>query len=431
MNTWRIQTKQTNAEKYKYERGSFFGKLEGYWADLYGQEYSLYDVRPISTEERELIRKSTDRIGHIFFRTAKLLRYVDDDTLLQLGFPEETLRYIKISPFSSESTIARLDLVKAGNSYKVLEINSDTPTFIKEAFDVNGQICRVFGMDDPNEKDSESLWKATRNAIFQSYETLVHFEANTPPNVVYTAHKEHVEDFNTVAYIQNGTKIPAQFIPLDRLQIVEGKGLYDEEGHRIDILYRQTFPIEMAVRDQDKLTGDKIGQWLLELVEMKKLAMINPPSAFLLQSKAVQAIIWGFHEENNPFFTEEEHAWIGEYFLPTYLEPDPFIRTQSAFVKKPSFGREGDTVEIYGLDGRLVLADMNKTYKDYLPVYQQYIDLPTVRFMTENGVQTGCEMVGSFLVDGKASAMGYRAGGRITDNLSYFLPAGITRNKGS
>ena len=100
--------------------------------------------------------------------------------------------------------------------------------------------------------------------------------------------------------------------------------MFDEQGKKIDILYRQTFPIENLIMDVD-FEGNKIGLWLLELVQVGKLAIINPPSAFLLQNKAVQAVIWGLHEENHPFFTEKEHSWIEEYFLPTFFEPEDFL----------------------------------------------------------------------------------------------------------
>lgn len=163
----------------------------------------------------------------------------------------------------------------------------------------------------------------------------------------------------------------------------------------------------------------------MELVEKGKLALINPPSAFLMQNKAVQAVIWGLHLEGSLFFSKEEHAWIDEYFLPTYLEPDFFLGTGLSYVKKPAFGREGDTVEIYTKDGQLVQADKQKSYTEYLPVYQQYVEHPKVSFMSEKGKQEGKLLIGSFLLNGQPSAVGYRVGGTITNNFSYYFPIGM------
>ena len=91
------------------------------------------------------------------------------------------------------------------------------------------------------------------------------------------------------------------------------------------------------------------GLWLIELVLSKKLFIINPPSAFLMENKAVMSVLWGLHEEN-AFFTEEEHVWIEEYFLTSYLEADTFLANNEPYVEKSIFGSEGATVKI--LDGK-------------------------------------------------------------------------------
>ena len=97
---------------------------------------------------------------------------------------------------------------------------------------------------------------------------------------------------------------------MDNGKVVVGRGLYDDKGEKIDVLYRQTYPIEHLILDEDPVSKERVGQLLMKLVKEKELAIINPPSAFLLQSKAIMALIWGLHEEEHPFYTEEEHHWI-------------------------------------------------------------------------------------------------------------------------
>ncbi|KAB2331303.1 glutathionylspermidine synthase family protein [Bacillus mesophilum] len=406
-----------NTADYRTKRKQFYEKIEGFWHDLYGEEYALYDIKPLEQAEADRIRLISERIGAVFFKTASLLRKVPNETLLEMGFPAETLSYIRLKTMDSESVVARLDLIPSGDSYKCIEINADTPTFIKELFSINGEICREFGMIDPNEGMEAKLRNAVQESIKKSSQ-------KKEPHIVFTAHEDNIEDRETVLYLQKG--IDSKFTPLHKLHIEKGVGLFDERGKQIDILYRQTFPIENLIKDEDD-KGNLIGLWLLELIEDGKLTVINPPSAFLLQNKAVQAIIWGLHEEDHPFFTEEEHSWIGEYFLPTYLEADYFIQNGIPFVKKPIFGREGDTVEIFNRSGNLVLADAQSSYTDYLSVYQQYIEHPSMDFQSEKGKQNGKLLLGSFLLNGKPGAIGYRIGETITNNLSYYLPAGIRR----
>lgn len=408
---------------YHEKRNKFYQGLDSFWHDLYGEEYALYDVAELDLKEVDKIRKASERIGSIFFKVANLLRQVPDETLIDMGFPKETLSYLKLKTITAETVISRLDLVPYQGFYKCLEINSDTPTFIKETFYVNEHICREFELTSPNKGFEKRLSNAVREAIVQS----ANWMEKSNPYIVFTAHDDNVEDKNTVLYLKELANLQAAFVPLHKLQINRNEGLFDEEGRKIDILYRQTFPIESLIHDQDE-KGNKIGQWLLELVELKKLAVINPPSAFLLQNKAVQAVIWGLHEENNSFFTDEEHQWIHDYFLPTYLEPDFFLLKSLPFVKKPAFGREGDTVEIYNRDGQLSIEDQHKSYSEYISVFQQFVELPKIQFQSVRGLLEGHQLTGSFLINGKAGSIGFRVGNIITDNLSYFLPVGIKSN---
>jgi len=405
---------------YREKRSRFYGGIKDFWADLYGEEYALYDMHLLETSVVDHIRLVSNRVGHIFFKVCRLLREVPDETLLEMGFPKETLSFLRLKTHQAESVISRLDLIPTSDGYKCIEINADTPTFIKELFAVNGEVCREFSVKNPNDKMEERLRQSVRSSIMEGLKG----RGLITPNIVFTAHDDNTEDRETVKYLMQLSGLPAKFTPLHQLQIQKGIGLFDEEGSRIDVLYRQTFPVENLISDHDE-EGNPIGVWLLELVEQGELVLINPPSAFLLQNKAVQAVIWGLHEEEHPFYTMEEHEWIEAYFLPTFLEEVPFLQTKQSFVKKPSFGREGDTVEIYKSSGKLAHANTERNYTNYVAVYQKYVESQAVSFQSEKGIQTGKLLIGSFLLNGKSAALGCRVGGEITNNLSYYLPVGV------
>lgn len=393
---------------FKEERQQFYASMERFWPNLYGEEYALYDVYELTKKQITAIQLATERAGQIFFKTAQLLRNVDDETLLEMGYPAETLAFLRLKTTNTETVIARFDFIEHNGIYKCIELNADTPTFIKELFFVNERICHHFNKSNPNTQMEERLKRVV--------------QANIPQqaHVVFTAHDAHIEDYYTALYLMQF--VPgAKFTPLNQLQIRRGVGLYDENSQRIDVLYRQTFPIENALQDVDA-AGNPIGRWLLELVEQQLVTIINPPSAFLLQNKAVQAIIWGLYEERHAFFTAQEHEWIATYFLPTYLDEGILRSKGIPYVKKPVFGREGDTVEIYNAKGQLQIADCHTSYKQYTNIYQQYISQPKATFQSEKGVQTGEVLIGSFLLNGRAGAVGVRVGGMITDNLSYYWP---------
>ncbi|MFI8687858.1 glutathionylspermidine synthase family protein [Rossellomorea sp. NPDC077527] len=403
------------------KRRNFYKDVPEFWHDLYNMEYALLDIHLLSKDTILKIHEASKLVYAIFDKTADLLRELDDDTLLELGYPEESLSYIRYKPVPQECIIGRFDFVVSDGDIKLLEFNSDTPTFIKELYHVNEKVCQYFNCPNPNEGMEAQLAKELKRGLLSSWKSL---QRDGEAKIVFTSHSDHEEDYLTTKYIQALAGVPSEYVSLDQLQIRDD-GVYTPGGERIDVLYRQTYPIEHLVDDEDPLTKEKVGQELMQMVLERKLAVLNPPSAFLLQSKGVQALIWGLHEEGSAFFTGEEHEWIERYFLPTYLDSEHFEENGMTFVQKPAFGREGDTVKIMEATGKVLLEDKNDTYKLTLPVYQKFCPLPVSVITTDEGEKEASLMVGSFIINGHPGAIGIRAGNAITDNESYFLPVGI------
>lgn len=407
----------------KRQRDEFFATIPAFWDRLYGTEYALYDCFELTNDDVDQLRQATQHAYFIYKKVNYLLRSVSDETLLDLGFPEKAIPFLRAMTIPYETVIGRFDFVVTKAGPKIIEFNSDTPTFIRELFEVNGLVCSDFGLKDPNYQYSEELGKAIRNSVFHCASAI---GITDHPYVIFTAHENDIEDRETMKYLMNVARIKgASFVPLSNIQIVsegENKGVYDHEGKRVDVVYRHTYPIEALIED---VTVDDfpIGIEFMKLVEEKQVGMLNPVSAFLMQSKAVMALIWGMYEERHPFFLDEEHDVIGRYFLPTYLDEDPFYETGEIYVSKPAFGREGDTVEVKK-SGDILFSPKQKTYHQYVKVFQKYVDLPSAMIETEMGRREAHLLFGSFIVNERPSAIGIRAGAKITDNLSYFLPCG-------
>ena len=222
---------------------------------------------------------------------------------------------------------------------------------------------------------------------------------------------------------QSGLK--AKYIPLEDLKVYDDRLCYqNQDGNYtpIDIWYR-LHALEKLAEEKNETDQYPTGAHVLDLVARNKLSLINPPSAFLAQSKAVQALIWNLHETEK-FFTPEEHEVIEKYMLPTYLE-NKFLDKDS-YVTKPFFGREGGAVSIFTKNGELITKDSEDDYWDQPMVYQKRADLEDIEVETLTGVISGKALWGSFLINGKPSAIALRVGGLITGNLSYFLPVAIT-----
>ncbi|MEH7179963.1 glutathionylspermidine synthase family protein [Neobacillus vireti] len=401
---------------YTKNRNRFYSNFPTFWANLYGSEYSLYHVLPINEQTHTLIKEATERMGKVFFKTARLLRSLQDEQLLELGYPEASLPFLRMKHLFPETVISRFDFALTTDGIKMLEFNADTPTFIVECFHINGKVCSEFGYLDPNDNQERLLSSGVTKAVLESTKGLV------SPNVVFTAHSDHSEDWNTTIYLSQLCKVKNQTLPISELRITD-EALLDADGVPIDVLYRQTYPLEHLLEDRDPNAGDRVGIQLLQLVMEGKLTIVNPVSAFLLQPKSVQCLIWGL-AENEGFYTREELVWIKTYMLPTYLESDPFLGKE-AYVQKPSFGREGDTITIWDKHTNVAAQNSFNTYKEELPVYQSYIPLPVISLETEKGIEELSYVFGSFLIAGKPSSIGVRAGGKITGNESYFLPVAI------
>jgi glutathionylspermidine synthase len=199
--------------------------------------------------------------------------------------------------------------------------------------------------------------------------------------------------------------------------------LFTTSGERIDVLYK-LYPTEYLIKDKAP-DGTAVGLLLMELVRKRLLAVINPPISFLLQNKALMAVLWAMHLEQSELFTTEEHAWIEQYVLPTYFTPydahgQPVFTAKH--VVKPVYGREGVSVTIRNTS-EIVEKHHKTNYNNQVMVYQDYAPLPKTTIQTENGLTEVHLVHNCFVVGGTASAIGVRAcQKRILDNSSYFLP---------
>lgn len=69
-------------------------------------------------------------------------------------------------------------------------------------------------------------------------------------------------------------------------------------------------------------------------------------------------------------------------------------------------------------------------YRDQPMVYQRRVDMEQVEVETLKGPFRGRLLWGSFLIDGRASAILARVDGPVTGDMSYFLPVGYLDSRG-
>jgi glutathionylspermidine synthase len=373
-------------------------------------QYMSFDLYKMKRSQWDAIMTATKKITNILQKTYAAI-YHTPELFSKLGLPTSTWEATRVwSDLFSYFT--RFDLIVNGDDIKIIEVNSDTPTGYLETSVANRIICEEHGYTSPN-KLEENITKAWRK-IIDAY--------NIKENdvIYFTSYGWHDEDRETTLFNLKHCPHPnKRYIAVEDI-IVADDGIYDEDGNKIEYLYR-LYPLEFLDEDKDE-KGKPIGHMFLNHIASGALKVINPPSAFVMQSKAVMAIIWSFYEDKRlDLFTEEELNNIYTYFLPTYFE-NRFHNEK--YVSKPILGREGGGVKIFDETNKIIEQDEEDWYSEWSKVYQKYVEMPEYTLQTWDGPYTGKLLVGSFLIGGEPSGLFLRVGTRITGNLSMFC--GIT-----
>lgn len=373
-------------------------------------QYMSTSINKIKKEEYYDIIEATDLVKTIFQRIYEYL-LESYEGFLQLKLPTELWEVTRTHYEGLFSYFTRFDFIVNNGEIKLIEINADTPTGYLEPSVANQVLCDHHNVINPNCLE-EKLHKAWNKII-------VDYQLKPNDLIHFTSYDWHEEDFQTVKFIQQYCPQPNDYVGIQSI-VVKDDGLYAPGGIKIEYLYR-LYPLEYLLDDKDS-SGKRIGLIFLDHIANGRVKIINPPSAFLIQNKGVLALIWQLHEQNQ-WFTEQEHAIIEKYFLPTYFSKDKFEENDIDYVKKATLGREGGGVSIIN-QGKEVAADKTPYYDQQHKIYQKYIEMPDCTIDTWDGEYTGKLLIGSHLIGGEAAGLFLRVGEKITGNLSMFI--GIT-----
>jgi glutathionylspermidine synthase len=410
--------------RYRKARQDFFARCGGRWPGTVTDEFDLLAPLDLSRSEADEILNAAGNLGRIYQRAAELVRRLSDEALRELGVPDDLLKLARWSiPGMADCVVGRFDLARTESGYKLLEFNSDTPGLMVEAFSVNAEVCRDAGKANPNNRGEEILIEAFSDAVRAGDEYVEAKDRGEPSFVIASGH--FTRDEAMAKYLCSVlVPLSARYAPVAALSI-DAKGLYDPEGRRIDVLYR-VFPLPHirggTFQPREMAPDPVMGGVLQELVVNRRLAIINPPFSFLLESKALQAVIWNL-AESGLYFTAEERELVERYFLPTYLDPPA---DNSDYVMKPIYGAEGDSVKVMTGDGRVISQSQRTTHSDKPMVYQKRVAVPAPELMTEYGPRRLHLVTSCFLISGTPTGICVRAGEEITDETAWVLPVCTT-----
>ena len=379
-------------------------------------------------EVRE-IRDAVAGLTAIYKKTGTLLKTLSEDTLYDLGIPAFLWPVARDhAPGALDCVIGRFDLARTKTGYKMLELNSDSPGMLVEAFAVNGAACEDSGYADPNHDCEAALCQALSQAIQTGHELSGKPGAGAG-NVVVTYGKGLRRDQADAVYLAKILhSFAAKTVPFQDLSTGDlsagTRGLCGPDGEPIDVLVRgcglEALHTAVLIRE-GRLHDHETNIAFLHPAGESKLTLINPPRACLLSNKALQAVIWNLME-SGLYFDDEKMGFIRQYMLPTYWDPPADGR---GYVAKPAHGASSDTVTVVDSKRKRVHKSSSSSYTDQPLVYQEYVDLPCERLMTEYGPRNLHLVMSCFTVGGAPSSICMRAGNAITDEMAWVVPLGV------
>jgi glutathionylspermidine synthase len=392
------------------ERTAAAAEPVAFWERFEGHLYALPDAVVLEAAQVGAIRTAAQEAWAIYARVAPLLRALPDAGLEALGIPAAAYDVVRVrDERAGETLVARFDFLREDETYRVVELNAETPFFMVESFVENGLRARAAGLRDPNEGEYELLGDAVAAALRP-------LGAGARVGIVAT--NVYREDVGTACMLRDllAPRVAAEvvFVPVHELDVADGEA-FDTDGP-LDVLYR-CYPLE-------HFAADPGGAALFDAVTRGGCRLLNPPSALLLQSKAAQALIWGLYERGE-FFDAAERDAIARVFLPTYLDRP---NDGAAYVRKPVLGREGIGVAILDAAGGEVASGERAvpSIAEQPVVFQRYVRAPRRRVRLADGSEIdGEELTTCFVVAGRPSAIGMRIGGAVTDSWSHFAPLGV------
>jgi glutathionylspermidine synthase len=340
-----------------------------------------------------------------------------------MGVRPETLELTRTHiPGLELPLLARLDMAHTPDGFKLLEYNGEAAGLVVETFGLNAFECEDKGMRDVNAASLAALTTAMRAALQRAIE---HVGGPFDRALVAFAYNVRSDRGRAAArYLaqiaRDSSGLHAVDVPVESLSLSDDH-LRLQDGRPVAVLWRPCSVRYLgAALSASDTAPDECAASIARLVRESRLAVIDAPDTSLLSSKAAQAVIWGL-TQTGQYFSDAEAEIVRTYFLPTALDPPA---DGEPYVIKPAFGSEGDSITIVDPGRDEVRRSMCTSYQGEAHVYQQFVSLPARNVMTEHGIRPLHVVTSCFLVSGRPSGIIFRAGGEITSEDAWVVPAG-------
>ena len=408
-----------------------FVEYEGY-PDRYPALSALQFDENFYTE----IRAASRELFDIFEKVVKIFQQAPHTFQEQMEIPQKLIPFLNIPNALNLSTwLSRFDYVLNQNGeLKVVEINSDTPCAIIEAYYANEIAANSFGYANPNFGEEQKLSDFLHNMRQKISPPRVSISSggfNRARPFVFSCFDDYTEDYGTTKYLMNLLKRDSiandvEFVSFYDLQ-VDDKGLLLPDGRHASAIYR-LHPTEILI-EETATDGSELGTLFLQKYAEGKFAMFNPPEAIIMQNKAFLALVWQLYL-NGGYFDSFERNVINKYMLPSYFDDDSDSLDKNLnYIKKPIWGREGRNISIVNGDNKVIYERQLEAPEEVVCrdsnkfMYQQFVQTKKFEALTDSGLLDGFITLSCFMLGNQPSAVYCRfSQEKVIGTEAYFVP---------
>lgn len=336
-----------------------------------------------------------------------------------LGIAEPLLSLTNRRQTSSLGLLGRLDWVlDQQGKLQVLEYNAETPGGLLETTGLNKLVADALGQEYGENSPMAYNWgydpnQGLKQLIQEEFIRIIQdFSRQCEIKTIGFVSSTYSEDWQHTLCLFNMVK---ELQPHIRFVMGEVSGLHAKKGKLLlydiplDAVYRY-YPLDWL----EAFPG------VLEALGNEGTLSINPVHTYVLQSKALLALVWKLSANN--FFGPEEQQLIQNYLPKTTLSTRGLGK---AFVAKPYFDREGQGVvfseEIEPTD-LAKLREQDFVFQDRVYIQQLGLDIYKANGKCRIPV---FPVIGVYTVGNQAAGIYTRAGARITGKEAVYLPTFI------
>lgn len=364
--------------------------------DSDNSSYISDELVVISEDEAEAFYNATNELYEMFIEAGQYV--IDNELFHELNIPFNLVEIIKESWESDVHwhLYSRFDLAGGldGKPIKLIEFNADTPTALFETAIIQWAMLKQNGLNEASQFNN--LYEALKDnfkriiTLESDIEKFEEYYSSLGWKILFSSISSSSEDINTTKLLEH----LAREVGFNTdFEFIENVNFSDDGIFKGEELFE--FWFKLIPWEDIAIEESELALILTEIIKEKKAIIFNPAYTLIFQSKAFLKILWDLYP-NHPLLLE------------TSFEP----LENKKYVLKRAFGREGANVKIVNSDGSIDMQTDGE-YEGHKAIYQEYVEFP----QDNNG---NFYQAGVFYAY-EASALGFRRGGKILNNMSKFV----------